>query len=134
MSKTEPHTLTIDELPSVENFIPEIDRPTACGYKVLVAVREAKTKTAGGIELPDVSIEAQDYLQICGKVVDMGVLCYTHPKFQGCEPFCKIGDDVLFHSNAGDGFWYDDVRYRFLNDDNILGLAPNPDKLRVYIK
>lgn len=102
------------------------------GWRILVEPVKIKTHTDGGIELPAESIRAQEYLRYYGRVVAMGPLCYQNDRFKphpnaACEVACKVGDMVVFDRHAGQEVVQkrgdDVVRYRVINDDNVLGIV-----------
>jgi co-chaperonin GroES (HSP10) len=103
------------------------------GWRILVEPVEIKRETAGGIALPEESVQAQEYKRYSGEVVAMGHLCYRHDKFKPHPnadpiPWCKVGDVVAFDKHAGqeivqktdDG---KEKRYRIINDDNVLAVV-----------
>lgn len=103
------------------------------GWRILVEPVEIQRKTAGGIELPDEAIRAQEYLRYYGRVVAMGPLCYLHDRFKphpnaAAAAWCSVGDLIVFDRHAGqevvkkvrDGEY---KRYRLLNDDNVLAVV-----------
>ena len=59
------------------------------------------------------------------QVVSMGDECY-HDKETKC---CKIGDWVLTGKNIGLKFRYEGEEYAMINDDEVLAVVPNPDKI-----
>ena len=85
--------------------------------KVLVQRLEAKTKTAGGIVLPDSAKEKPQRGKIVsvgkGKVLDDG----TVRKLQ-----VKKGDMVLFTSYAGTDVKIDGKDYLIMNESDIMAV------------
>jgi co-chaperonin GroES (HSP10) len=80
-----------------------------------------------------------ELLRTVGKVVGMGPLAYTGPRFAGLsEPPCKVGDWIAYHSYQGVSIKASDraglpVEVRFINDDEILGVVTNPQALMVMV-
>ncbi len=85
--------------------------------KVLVQRLEAKTKTSGGIVLPDSAKEKPQRGKIVsvgkGKVLDDGTL----KKVQ-----VKKGDTVLFTSYAGTEVKIDDKEYLIMDESDIMAV------------
>ena len=121
---------------------PEDDIPVIpvipVGYKMLVKPKAAKTQTAGGILLPEETVNHEDILCNVGQVVAQGGQCYQHPKFLG-QRWCEVGNWVVFAKYAGtliegrsmtDG---DITRYRLLNDDEVGAVVPDPDVIRSHV-
>jgi len=109
------------------------------GWRILVEPVEIKRETAGGIALPEESVRAQEYLRYFGRVVAMGPLCYRnerfklHPQAEGYEPFCKIGDMVVFDRHAGQEVLQkrgdNTIRFRVINDDNVLAVVTDESSI-----
>ena len=68
------------------------DWPKAVGWRILIDPLKPKSVSDGGILIVDETQHAQKCLNYVGRVVDMGPLCYKHAKFEGGDPWCKIGD------------------------------------------
>ncbi len=85
--------------------------------KVLVQRLEAKTKTAGGIVLPDSAKEKPQRGKIVsvgkGKVLDDGTVR---------KPQVKKGDMVLFTSYAGTDVKIDGKEYLIMNESDIMAV------------
>lgn len=108
-------------------------------WRILVEPVEIKRTTEGGIALPEEAVRAQEYLRYYGRVIDVGPLCYRHEKFKphpmaDCDVSCKVGDMIVFDKHAGqevvqkigDGEY---KRYRFINDDNVLGVVTDESSI-----
>lgn len=100
----------------------------AVGYRLLVKVKKMEERTEGGIILTERSRTQLEYSSGFGTVVDIGPLAFkAFAKDNQGEPWCKIGDQVQFKSYSGlectlldeDN---DEATYRFLNDDDIIGV------------
>ncbi len=85
--------------------------------KVLVERLEAKTKTAGGIVLPDAAKEKPQKGKVvavgAGKVLDDGTVRKVG---------VKKGDMVLFTSYAGTDVKIDDKEYLIMNESDIMAI------------
>lgn len=105
------------------------------GYFMLVEERKAENKSKGGIVLPSEAIDAQQYLNMYGKVVAMGNLCYRHKEFQD-TPWCELGDLIMFHKHTGMRIDVKaatgdvDTRYRLLKDNDVIATVNDPDSIR----
>lgn len=110
--------------------------PDPVGWRLLVRPIEAEEVSAGGIVLVEETRQLQEHRSAIGLVVDVGPECYEHQKFR--TTWVRVGDYVAYKPYAGSGI---DVinnegkreRYRFLNDDEILGTVPNPRRVKYYV-
>jgi co-chaperonin GroES (HSP10) len=108
------------------------------GYFMLVEERKAENKSKGGIVLPSEAIDAQQYLNMFGKVVAMGDNCYRHKEFQN-TPWCELGDLIMFHKHSGMRIdvkavnGEDETRYRLLKDNDVLAVVNDPDVIRTAV-
>jgi co-chaperonin GroES (HSP10) len=89
------------------------------GHRILIKPQEIKKVSAGGIILStESSGEREQMANTTGVVVAMGDTCY-HDK---PNPWCKVGDKVIFAKYAG--LLYlgkDGMQYRMINDEDITG-------------
>lgn len=100
--------------------------PAPAGYRLLIALNEIPERTRGGIIIPDATKDAERAAGVTGRVVAMGPDAYTDTDKFPSGPWCKLGDNVLFGKYAGARFKYQDVEHRMLNDDEIMGVVPDP--------
>lgn len=84
------------------------------GDRVLVKPLHAEEVTKSGIVLPDT---AEKEKKEQGEVVAIG----PGEKIQ--KMGLKVGDKVLFGKYAGDEVEVDKVEYKFLKDEDILGIV-----------
>lgn len=87
------------------------------GHRVLIKAEEVEDRTAGGILLPGEITKRQQLAEIRGRVIELGSTAYSDQE----EPFCKVGDRVIFAKYSGivyDG--KDKVEYRVINDLDIV--------------
>ena len=120
--------------------------PQPVGWRLLIEpinVEEMAT-TESGIILADNTQKSMRHLRYVGKVLAMGHLCYRHAKYklsteERPQPWCKVGDWVVYNSNAGQEIRVrkspksnDAVILRVLNDDGVLAVTPNPDMLATF--
>ena len=114
--------------------VPETDLPEVQGWRVLVQLAEPKEESAGGIILPDQTKEAQQYLCSLGRVIGVGPLCWKHPKFQNCDPWCKVGDWIALSHSAGQALEVRGKRLRLIYDENVMAVVPTPEALKIYVE
>jgi co-chaperonin GroES (HSP10) len=112
--------------------VPAEKLPRPAGWRLLIAPVKIEEQSKGGILLVDESVKTQEYFRNIAKVVGMGHLCYTDPKFQGGipldratpEPWCKLGDVIKYNSYTGQELVinHDDEvsKLRVINDDEVI--------------
>lgn len=106
-----------------EPLLTQINWPRPTGWRILVDPLRPAQITSGGIVVPEEVKRAETYLQYIGRVVTMGPLCYKNAKFEGGDPWCKLGDHIAFGQYAGQTI--------VVRDDEKLEEA---DDLRIRIK
>ena len=100
--------------------------PEAKGWKLLIAMPDYKTKTAGGIELPTEYVDREEHASPVGIVVSMGSSCYQNQsKFPG-GAYCKVGDFVVVRPYSGTRLKCHGKEFRFINDDTVEGVVEDP--------
>jgi len=102
--------------------------PIPCGYRILIRPVAPIKKTQGGIILTDKAVEDQTYLNSKGRVIAMGSECYDTK-----NPWCKIGDFVVYGRYAGSKIDVGGVKMLLINDDEVLAVLPNPDILTTKV-
>ncbi len=116
------------DLADLEALAKDLPRPT--GYKVMVAVARVADKV-GSIHLPEQYRALEDTASILGYVVAMGADTYAD-KDKFSQPYCKVGDWVMFRSYSGTRFRAaasgdeKGAEFRFVNDDQIEAVVPDP--------
>ncbi len=106
--------------------------PQPSGWRLLVLPFTPKEKTKGGIIYAQESLDKARIATNCGYVIKMGDLCYADKdKFK--EPWCKLGDWVIFARYAGSRLPIEGGEVRLLNDDEVLGTINNPESVLHYI-
>ena len=120
---------------STDSEITTKDLPTPLNWKVLVQPHQAQMKTKGGIHLPSISQDNEEYLTSHGRVAKMGELAFrdrdTGDSWKGHWP--KSGDRVTYGKYAGQKILISGVKLLLLNDDEITSPLPlrteeNPNK------
>jgi len=99
------------------------------GYHILVRPVSIKSKTKGGLLLPDSVKDDVAYLTTVGKVLAVGDLAYKdEDKFPNGK-WCDIGDYVCYARHAGQKLYYKGVRLLLLFDDQIMMKVDDPTNL-----
>lgn len=105
--------------------------PDPVGHHMLVALPTFEEMTKSGIIIPNMVTERERAATVVGTVLAMGDDCYKDKaRFPGGQPWCKVGDTVLFSRYAGMRFKSQDaetgnmVEYRMLTDDGIVATVP----------
>lgn len=90
------------------------------GHRVLVLPEVVEEKSSGGIIINvGNDMRREELAQINGTVVAMGNTCYDDQS----EPWCKLGDVVIFGKYSGLFYTGDDgLKYRVVNDLDIVAV------------
>ena len=119
----------VDET-NVDKVIDHLPEPS--GWRLLVLPFTPKEKTKGGLIFSQESLDKARIATTCGYVLKMGDLAYKdEEKF--IEPWCKIGDWVMFARYAGARLPIEGGEVRILNDDEVLGTIGDPESILHYI-
>ena len=110
--------------------------PVPLNWKVLVQPKQVKTKTSGGILLPESSKENEEDLTAHGTVCAKGDLAYrdrdTGKRWRS-EIFPKVGDRVTYGKYAGQKIVVKGVKFLLLNDDEITSILPDGVEVEAYV-
>ena len=106
--------------------------PQPTGWRLLVLPFTPKEKTKGGILFSQEQLDKARIATTCGYVLKMGDLAYKDKDKFG-EPWCKIGDWVMFARYAGARLPIEGGEVRILNDDEVLGTISDPESVLHYI-
>lgn len=99
--------------------------PEPAGYKLLIAMPAVEEKSKGGVFLPDSLKTAEESASIIGYVLKAGPQAYgDKEKFP--EPWCKVGDWVMFRSYSGTRFKIEGTEFRLINDDTVEAVVADP--------
>lgn len=92
------------------------------GHRILIRPYELEQKTNSGIILAtDSQHEREEMANTTGDVVGVG---------EGCNGWCAAGDRVIFAKYSGLLYTgMDGVRYRIINDDNVVGVLQGEVKI-----
>ena len=111
-----------------EKADPEV-LPSLPGYHILVRPVSVKSKTKGGLLLPDSVKDDVAYLTTVGKVLAVGDLAYKdEDKFPNGK-WCDVGDYVCYARHAGQKLYYKGIRLLLLFDDQVMMKVDEPSNL-----
>ena len=90
-----------------------------CGWRVLIKPQEINEVSKSGIILTtEVTKEREQMGNTTGIVIAMGTQCYADEP----EPWCQLGDKVIFAKYAGLVYLgKDGNQYRMINDKDVTG-------------
>ena len=103
--------------------------PELPGYHVLIRPVSVKSKTKGGIFIPDSTRDDMSYLTTVGRVIAIGDLAYIDKDKFPTGAWCKIGDHVSYGKHLGTKLFYKGVRFILLFDDQITMRVQDPKDL-----
>jgi co-chaperonin GroES (HSP10) len=111
------------------------------GSRVVVQIRTAKSKTAGGIILPDDVQETERWNTQAAKVVAVGSLAFHNRNTMQPWPegsWCEVGDFVRAPKYGGDRWSVEvngtEVLFVMFNDLDLLGrITGDPLSMKAYI-
>ena len=103
--------------------------PSLPGYHILVRPVSVKSKTKGGLLLPDSVKDDVAYLTTVGKVLSIGDLAYKDKDKFPNGKWCDVGDYVCYARHAGQKLYYKGVRLLLLFDDQIMMKVDEPTNL-----
>lgn len=94
---------------------------TPVEYKVLVLPDEVRTKSAGGIIIPETVNEMRQAQEVKATVIEVGGNAFTDPPWMGTIP--EPGNRVTMNKYAGiDADGKDGKKYRLVNDKEIAAI------------
>ena len=109
--------------------------PRPLNWKVLVQPHQVRLKTKGGLHLPSVSKDNEDYLTAHGRIASMGDLAFkdrdTGESWKMETP--KVGDRVTYGKYAGQKVTVNGVRLLLLNDDELTSILPEDVEITAYL-
>ena len=130
--KNQPKELPEKEPLSPDNIGTETveELPYPSGWRLLPFTPPSKSK--GGLIYSQETLDKARIATTCGYVLKMGPLAYVDKeKFK--EPWCKLGDWVIFARYAGSRLPIEGGEVRILNDDEVLGTIKNPESVLHHI-
>ncbi len=117
-----------DWIEDAEKPDPEV-LPKLPGYHILVRPVSVKSKTKGGLLLPDSVKDDVAYLTTVGKVLSVGDLAYEDKDKFPNGKWCDVGDYVCYARHAGQKLYYKGVRLLLLFDDQVMMKVDDPTNL-----
>jgi len=112
------YTVTDEEL--------EAQLPIPVGYKLLIALPTIEDTYDSGLVKAENTKHVEQVLSMIGLVLDMGSQAYSDPDRYPNGPWCEVGDYVLFRTNTGTRFRFNNTEYRLMNDDSIEAVVSDP--------
>jgi len=90
-----------------------------CGWRVLIKPQEINEVSKSGIILTtEITKQREQMGNTTGIVIAMGTQCYADEP----EPWCQLGDKVIFAKYAGLVYLgKDGNQYRMVNDKDVTG-------------
>ena len=108
-----------------EEWEAQLPKPT--GYRILIALPDVEEYYKGSTLLKTSDVMHREYIMsIMGIVVDMGAGAYADKERFPEGPWCKEGDYVMFRMNTGTRFKVNGKEFRFMNDDSVEAVIPDP--------
>ena len=121
---------------STESTIGSAQLPTPLNWKVLIQPHQVQMKTKGGLHLPSVSKDNEEYLTAHGRVVSMGELAFrdrdTGEKWK-MSTTPVVGNRVTYGKYAGQKVTVNGVRFLLLNDDELTSILPDDVEITSYV-
>ena len=119
-----------DEWIDIEDEVSDpADLPELPGFHVLVRPLTVKSKTKGGIFIPDSTKDDMSYLTTVGKVIALGDLAYKDVDKFPNGSWCNVGDYVCYGKHAGTKLYYQNVKLLLLFDDQVIMRVSDPKDL-----
>ena len=103
--------------------------PHLPGYHILVRPVSVKSKTKGGLLLPDSVKDDVAYLTTVGKVLSIVDLAYKDKDKFPNGKWCDVGDYVCYARHAGQKLYYKGVRLLLLFYDQVMMKVDEPTNL-----
>lgn len=85
--------------------------------RIVVEAKEAETKTAGGIYIPDTADKDKP---MQGTVIAIGNGKYVDGKLQPLQ--VKVGDQILFGKYAGTNVKLSEKEYLVMREEDVMGV------------
>ncbi len=105
--------------------------PSPVGWRILLKIKPAQEKTAGGIILTPQSQDTARIAAQVAEVIEVGRDAYIDSTRFDTD-WCVKGDWIMIGKFAGVRFEVDGEEYRFINDDEVIAKVPDPDVIKYY--
>jgi co-chaperonin GroES (HSP10) len=120
---------------STDSTVTTDQLPIPLNWKVLVQPHQVKMKTKGGIHLPTISKDNEEYLTAHGRIALMGDLAFkdrdTGSSWKMNIP--EIGSRVTYGKYSGQKVTINGVRFLLLNDDELTSILPEGVDVTAYL-
>lgn len=103
--------------------------PRLPGVDLLIRPVPIRTKSAGGIIIPDKVRDDYGYLNTVGRVLVLGDLAYTNEELYPKGPWCKAGDYVAYGKLAGQKFYWRGIKLLILPAKAVYMVVDKPEWL-----
>tara|TARA_R110000751_G_scaffold77664_1_gene156532 strand:+ start:3353 stop:3742 length:390 start_codon:yes stop_codon:yes gene_type:complete len=100
--------------------------PDPVGFRLLIAVTEAKDTTEGGIYIPEERRQAETVASVVGFVLKAGPDAYADKDRYPNGPWCKEGDFIVMKAYSGTRYLIHGQEFRIINDDSVEGIVEDP--------
>jgi len=109
--------------------------PVPLNWKVLVQPHQVQMKTKGGIHLPSVSKDNEEYLTAHGRIAAMGDLAFRDRDSGAAWKMNTptAGNRVTYGKYAGQKVTINGVRFLLLNDDELTSILPEEAEVTAYL-
>ena len=109
--------------------------PVPLNWKVLVQPHQVQMKTKGGIHLPSISKDNEEYLTAHGRIAAMGDLAFrdrdSGAAWKTNTP--QVSNRVTYGKYAGQKVTINGVRFLLLNDDELTSILPEDVEVTAYL-
>lgn len=97
------------------------------GYQVMLRMFKAPSKLSSGLIIRLKNQTDQDFHEYIGLVVKISPIAYTLPRYNGCEPWVKVGDWVVIPRAHANVRYYKGKPIAYIKEDVILGTCKIED-------
>ena len=123
----EPKSKVLDPSKADASLLEKLPNPS--GWRLLILPYRGKSKTDGGIYIPDKVLEDGQIQTVVGYGLKKGPLAYKDKDKFPEGDWCQEKDWVIFARYAGSRFRIDGGEVRILNDDEILATISDPEDI-----
>ena len=120
---------------STDSTVTTDQLPIPLNWKVLVQPHQVQMKTRGGLHLPTISKDNEEYLTAHGRIASMGDLAFkdrdTGSSWKMNIP--KVGNRVTYGKYSGQKVTINGVRFLLLNDDELTSILPEDVDVTAYL-
>jgi len=120
---------------STDSIVTTEQLPIPLNWKVLVQPHQVQMKTRGGLHLPTISKDNEEYLTAHGRIASMGDLAFkdrdTGASWKMNIP--QVGNRVTYGKYSGQKVTINGVRFLLLNDDELTSILPEDSEVTAYL-